>query len=106
MTSSSTSSRCSAATTCWAGALPELDEDTAREILNEVSRLATDRWRRPSEGDRDPPVYDPGTGSVHMPEGFKKSYQAFVDAEWFRLELPPNSAAAALPAGWAGRWRS
>src|SRR5262249_19869388 len=43
-----------------------------------------------AEADRDPPEFDPATGSVQMPEGFKKSFRAFQDAEWFRLDLPPE----------------
>ena len=33
-----------------------------------------------------------------MPEGFKKSYQAFMDAEWFRLELPRRAGRHQRPA--------
>jgi alkylation response protein AidB-like acyl-CoA dehydrogenase len=68
---------------------PEIDEQTARGIIDEVNRLATgpiaDSF---AEADRNPPVFDPATSSVRMPEAFKKSFQAFMDAEWFRLELP------------------
>jgi alkylation response protein AidB-like acyl-CoA dehydrogenase len=68
---------------------PEIDEQTARGILDEVNRLATgpiaDSF---AEADRNPPVYDPATSSVRMPEAFRKSFRAFMDAEWFRLELP------------------
>src|SRR2546430_4145822 len=83
---------------------PDLDEETARGILDEVNRLATGPLAESfAEGDRNPPVFDPATGSVHMPEGFKKSYQAFVDAEWFRLELPPELGGNRAPRslGWA-----
>src|SRR2546429_7499352 len=84
---------------------PDLDEETARGILDEVNRLATGPLAESfAEGDRNPPVFDPATGSVHMPEGFKKSYQAFVGAEWFRLELPPELGGNRAPRslGWAG----
>jgi alkylation response protein AidB-like acyl-CoA dehydrogenase len=68
---------------------PEIDEETARGILDEVNRLATgpiaDSF---AEADRNPPVFDPATSSVRMPEAFRKSFRAFMDAEWFRLELP------------------
>jgi len=38
-----------------------------------------------------------------MPEGFTKSFRAFVDAEWFRLELPPELGGSRAPRslGWA-----
>ena len=83
---------------------PDLDEETARGILSEVNRLATGPLAESfAEADRNPPVFDPATGSVHMPEGFKRSYQAFVDAEWFRLELPPELGGNRAPRslGWA-----
>src|SRR5689334_16426019 len=83
---------------------PDLDEETARGILSEVNRLATGPLAESfAEADRNPPVFDPATGSVHMPEGFKRSYQAFVDAEWFRLELPPELGGSRAPRslGWA-----
>src|SRR5690349_21169802 len=83
---------------------PDIDEDTARGILDEVNRLATGPLAESfAEADRNPPVFDPATGSVRMPEGFKRSYQAFVDAEWFRLELPPELGGSRAPRslGWA-----
>ncbi len=69
----------------------DLDEDTARSILSEVERLAVEQLA-PSlaDGDRNPPVFDPATASVTMPESFKKSYRAYRDAEWWRLDLPPQ----------------
>ena len=77
---------------------PEIDEQTARGILDEVNRLAigpiADSF---TEADRNPPVFDPGTSSVRMPEAFRKSFQAFMDAEWFRLELPPELGGTQAP---------
>jgi alkylation response protein AidB-like acyl-CoA dehydrogenase len=80
------------------GQFGDLDQDTARGILSEVERLATgpiaDSF---AEADRNPPVFDPQTSSVRMPEGFKKSFRAFMDAEWFRLELPDSLGGIAAP---------
>jgi alkylation response protein AidB-like acyl-CoA dehydrogenase len=42
-------------------------------------------------------VFDPATASVQMPEGFKKSFAAFMDAEWFRLDLPAELGGIAAP---------
>jgi alkylation response protein AidB-like acyl-CoA dehydrogenase len=72
------------------GPFAEVDEDTARSALDEVNRLATGVLAESFEdADRHPPVFDPATNSVTMPESFKKSFQAyFNDAEWWRLELP------------------
>src|ERR1700734_2984885 len=67
----------------------EVDEEPARGILDEVNRLATGPVAESfAEADRHPPVFDPATHSGQMPEGFKRAYQAFADAEWFRLEVP------------------
>jgi alkylation response protein AidB-like acyl-CoA dehydrogenase len=77
---------------------PEVDEDTARGILAEVERLATGPIAESfAEADRNPPVFDPATSSVRMPGAFKKSFQAFMDAEWFRLELPAELGGTQAP---------
>jgi alkylation response protein AidB-like acyl-CoA dehydrogenase len=77
---------------------PEIDEETARGILDEVNRLATgpiaDSF---AEADRNPPVFDPATSSVRMPEAFRESFRAFMDAEWFRLELPAELGGTRAP---------
>jgi hypothetical protein len=76
----------------------ELDEETARGILDEVNRLALGPVAESYvSADRNPPVFDPATHSVRMPAEFKKSYQAFLDAEWFRLELPPELGGTSVP---------
>ncbi len=77
---------------------PEIDEETARGILDEVNRLAIGPIAESfAEADRNPPVFDPETSSVRMPEAFKKSFHAFRDAEWFRLELPPELGGTQAP---------
>src|ERR1700734_1550509 len=77
---------------------PDVDEETARGILDEVNRLATGPIAASfADADRNPPVFDPGTASVAMPEGFKKSFAAFMDAEWFRLDLPAELGGIAAP---------
>ncbi len=76
----------------------EVDEETARGILDEVNRLALGPVAESfAAADRNPPVFDPATHSVRMPEEFRKSYQAFLDAEWFRLELPPELGGTSVP---------
>ncbi len=76
----------------------EVDEQTARGILAEVDRLATGPLAESfAETDRHPPVFDPRTSSVSMPDGFKKSFQAFMDAEYFRLELPAELGGTEAP---------
>ena len=81
------------------GLYDEVDVDTARSILGEVDRLAREELAASfEEGDRNPPVFDPETNEVTMPEAFKKSYQAYMDAEWFRLELPAELGGQPTPA--------
>ncbi|MBE2998874.1 acyl-CoA dehydrogenase [Nocardiopsis sp. HNM0947] len=71
------------------GPFEDLDEETARTILDEVNRLATGVLAESFEdGDRNPPVFDPKTKTVQMPESIKKSYQAYMDAGWYNLDLP------------------
>ncbi|MEU7881048.1 acyl-CoA dehydrogenase [Microbispora bryophytorum] len=80
------------------GPFAEVDEDTARSVLEEVNRLATGPIADSFEdADRHPPVFDPATHSVTMPESFKRSYQAWVDAEWWRLELQPELGGTLAP---------
>ncbi|TDQ55269.1 acyl-CoA dehydrogenase [Actinorugispora endophytica] len=80
------------------GPFEELDEDTARTILDEVNRLATGVVAESFEdADRNPPVFDPRTNTVRMPESFKRSYQAYMDAEWFRLDLPAQLGGSEAP---------
>jgi hypothetical protein len=77
---------------------PDVDEETARGILDEVNRLATGPIAESfADGDRNPPVFDPQTATVAMPESFKKSFAAFMDAEWFRLDLPAELGGIAAP---------
>ncbi|HEX5541402.1 MAG TPA: acyl-CoA dehydrogenase [Micromonospora sp.] len=67
----------------------DLDVDTARSILAEVDRLAReDLAASYTDGDRNPPVFDPATHTAPVPESFRKSYQAFMDSEFWRLDLP------------------
>lgn len=79
-------------------AFPDLDVDTARGILDEMSRLAReDIGESYLATDRNPPVFDPATHSVVMPDGFKKSYRAFMDSEFWRLDLPRALDGTAAP---------
>ena len=79
------------------GPFTDFDVDTANEILAEVERLSTGPIAASyAESDRNPPVYDPDTCSVTMPGPFRRSYRAYMDAEWWRLDVP--AAAGGNPA--------
>jgi alkylation response protein AidB-like acyl-CoA dehydrogenase len=76
----------------------DLDEETARGILDEVNRLATGPIAESFvETDRNPPAFDPAAHTVRVPEPFARSFHAFMDAEWFRLELPAELGGSAAP---------
>src|SRR4051794_19502482 len=80
------------------GPFEDVDVETAKSILGEVDRLAREELAASFEdSDHNPPVFDPGTHSVTMPEAFKKSYQAWMDAEWFRLILDPDLGGQPVP---------
>ncbi|TQN28813.1 hypothetical protein FHX37_4178 [Haloactinospora alba] len=80
------------------GPFEELDEDTARTILDEVNRLATGVVAESFEdADRNPPEFDPKTGTVTLPESLKKSYHAYMDAGWYNLDLPPELGGIGAP---------
>lgn len=68
------------------GPFSEVDGETARSILAEVERLAREDLAESFiDADRNPPVFDPSTNTAPLPESFKKSYQAWMDAEYWRL---------------------
>ena len=68
------------------GPFADVDTDTARTILAEVDRLAREDLAESFvDGDRNPPVFDPQTNTAPLPESFTKSYQAWMDAEYWRL---------------------
>jgi alkylation response protein AidB-like acyl-CoA dehydrogenase len=76
----------------------DVDVDTARSILAEVGRLAENELAEPfAETDRHPPVFDPEHNSVTMPTSFKKAYHAFMDAEWWRMDLPEELGGTIVP---------
>ncbi|WP_116115684.1 acyl-CoA dehydrogenase [Austwickia chelonae] len=80
------------------GPYEDVDADTAREILREVVRLAENELADSFyDSDRNPPVFDPQTGTVTMPESFKKSYKAYADAGWGMLSVPGELGGTVAP---------
>lgn len=85
------------------GPFAEVDAETAREVLAEVDRLAREDLAASYEdSDRNPPVFDPKTSTAPMPESFKKSYQAWMDAEFWRLQI--NEELGGTPAPSSLNW--
>jgi alkylation response protein AidB-like acyl-CoA dehydrogenase len=80
------------------GPYSEMDVDTARDILEEVERLASGPLAASfTEADRTPPVYDPATCTVTMPEGFKASFRALMDSGFWSLDLPQHLGGPGAP---------
>ena len=76
----------------------EIDVDTARGILAEVDRLAReDLAPSYASGDRTPPIFDPTRRTAPIPEAFRRSYQSFMDSEFWRLDLPPELGGTTAP---------
>ncbi|MFT3716661.1 MAG: acyl-CoA dehydrogenase [Gordonia sp. (in: high G+C Gram-positive bacteria)] len=80
------------------GAFGDLDREAAEDMIREVKTLAegpiADSF---AEADRTPPVFDPNEHSVTIPEPFKKSYQAFIDAGWDKVGLPEELGGMPAP---------
>jgi alkylation response protein AidB-like acyl-CoA dehydrogenase len=86
------------------GPFEDIDLETAQSILGEVERLSReDLAASYVEGDRTPPVFDPETSTAPIPAAFKKSYDAWMDAEWWRLQTPAPIGGQTAPASlvWA-----
>ncbi|MFI8003812.1 acyl-CoA dehydrogenase [Streptomyces sp. NPDC086010] len=80
------------------GPFAEMDVDTAKSILDEVTRLAENELADSyADSDRNPPVFDPETNTAPVPASFKKSYQAFMDSEYWRLGLPEEIGGTTSP---------
>ncbi|MFV9431856.1 acyl-CoA dehydrogenase [Rhodococcus aetherivorans] len=81
-----------------AGKFGDLDEDTARGILAEVRALAEGPAAEGfAEADRNPPVFDPETHSVSLPEPFKKSFRAWWDAGYWSMGIPEEIGGTDAP---------
>ncbi|AKG44123.1 acyl-CoA dehydrogenase [Streptomyces xiamenensis] len=80
------------------GPFTEADTDTARTVLREIARLAENELAASyTDGDRNPPVFDPATHTAPLPESFKKSYAAYMDAEWWRLGIGEELGGTVAP---------
>ncbi|MFY9777694.1 MAG: acyl-CoA dehydrogenase, partial [Trebonia sp.] len=80
------------------GPFAEVDTDTARDMLAEINRLAMGPVAESfADADRNPPVFDPATGAVTLPESFRRSFRALMDGEWWRLSVPPELGGTVVP---------
>jgi len=80
------------------GPYADVDADTAREMLHQVARLAENQLADSLlDSDRNPPVFDPATHSVTIPESFKKSYRAYLDSEFWSVDIPSELGGTVVP---------
>jgi alkylation response protein AidB-like acyl-CoA dehydrogenase len=80
------------------GPFEQMDAETARGVLAEIRRLAEGPIAESFvDADRNPPVFDPATSSVTLPESFKRSVRAIEDGEWYRLDLPEHLGGFGAP---------
>ncbi|NLJ54379.1 MAG: acyl-CoA dehydrogenase [Intrasporangiaceae bacterium] len=85
------------------GPFADLDTETAREMLKEMARLAENEIAESfTDADRNPPVYDPVTQEVTMPESFKKSFDAYRESGFWNIDVPAELGGTVAPASF--RW--
>ena len=80
------------------GAYADFDAETATEMLAEMARLAEGPVAESfEEGDRNPPVFDPKTHTVTLPEAFKKSVRAVIEGGWDKLGIDEELGGTPMP---------
>ncbi|MFJ8661320.1 acyl-CoA dehydrogenase [Streptomyces sp. NPDC093795] len=80
------------------GPFEEMDVETAKSILDEIRRLAENELAESfTDADRNPPVFDPETNTAPVPATFKKSYNAFMESEYWRLGIPEEIGGTVSP---------
>src|SRR5918997_6012318 len=76
----------------------DLDRETVSAILAEADHLARTKLAATFDiGEHDPPVFDPQTHSVTLPEAFKASFQALMDSGAWALEVPAELGGQVTP---------
>ena len=80
-----------------AGPFGDFDEDSVRDVLTAVERLASGEWAESfADGDRHPPVL--ADGGVELPPTLLRSLDAYYEAEWDRVSLPASLGGYGGPA--------
>lgn len=81
------------------GPFAAMDADTARMILKEVDRFATDSiWAESFvPADRTPLQLDKETGDITIPEELHQALEAYYDAGWHTLPLPTSLGGYGAP---------
>ena len=80
------------------GPFEGVDVDVARDTLRELNSVATGPLAASfADADRHPPVFDPATHSVALPQSLKDAYRVLWDGEWWRLGLPVELGGYGVP---------
>jgi alkylation response protein AidB-like acyl-CoA dehydrogenase len=67
-------------------------------MLEEMKRLTeNDLAASFVEGDRVGAILDKATGDVTLPESFKKSYKAYIDGDWGKIDVPVELGGTLIP---------
>jgi alkylation response protein AidB-like acyl-CoA dehydrogenase len=67
-------------------------------MLEEMKRLSENEIADSFvDGDRLGVEFDPKTGEGKLPEIFKKSYRAYMDGEWWRIDAPVELGGTLIP---------
>jgi hypothetical protein len=74
----------------------DIDEDTARHMLDEVDRYAVEEFAASfADADRNPPVLE--DGEVKLPQSLKDTLESYYEAGWDDLFRPPEFGGVAAP---------
>ena len=80
------------------GPYADLDHETAVAILTEVEHLAATKLADSfADSDREPPTFDPAAHEVHLPAAFRKSFETYMKAGFYQLELPSELGGQTTP---------
>jgi alkylation response protein AidB-like acyl-CoA dehydrogenase len=80
------------------GPYTNLDIDSAKDVLKEIERLASnDLAASFVDGDRIPPVFNQETGDVTLPPSFVKSYNTYHENGWDKFPLSEELGGIGAP---------
>ncbi|MBA2346999.1 MAG: acyl-CoA dehydrogenase [Solirubrobacterales bacterium] len=80
------------------GNYEHLDGDTVRTMLSEAARVAEGPLSASfAETDRNPPTFDPETGTVTLPEDFKAAVRSWSEGDWHRVGLSEDVGGVPAP---------
>ncbi|NLT30142.1 MAG: acyl-CoA dehydrogenase [Propionibacterium sp.] len=80
------------------GPAEDLDREVVEAMLHEVDVLSRERLADAMvDGDRNPPVYDAKERTVTLPASYQKAFREYMDAGWWRTELPEELGGQPTP---------